>query len=184
MYSKHLLGIVLAGVMLVAGSLVVRAQDATGTTGTSVDGMRIATIIDANGNQVGLVAFGHDGDRVGGTVMVQGLAPGEHGIHLHAVGSCDPAGEKPFDSAGPHFNPDQLMHGSHAGDLGNLVADDLGDAVFLFGSDTWSIGTEANSLADADGAALVIHETVDDLTTDPSGNSGSRIACAVLFPQM
>jgi Cu-Zn family superoxide dismutase len=73
------------------------------------------------------------------------------------------------------------MHGSHAGDIGNLIADENGDAVFELGSSSWTLDDGANGLADADGTALVIHETVDDLVTDPSGNSGARIACAVLF---
>jgi Cu-Zn family superoxide dismutase len=75
------------------------------------------------------------------------------------------------------------MHGSHAGDLGNLMADENGDAVYLIESGTWTLDDGAHGLANADGTALVIHETVDDLVTDPSGNSGSRLACAVLFPQ-
>lgn len=178
---KRLLAGLLAVAVTLAGGLVASAQDAAGPTVSSVEGMRISTLIDADGNEVGLVAFGNDGERVGGTILVRGLAPGEHGIHLHAVGACDPAGEKPFDSAGPHFNPDELMHGSHAGDIGNLVADEQGDAVVLLGSDTWTLDDGTHGLADADGTALVIHETVDDLVTDPSGNSGARIACTVLF---
>lgn len=181
MNTKRLFTGLLAVALTLGSGLVTSAQNSTGVTGTSVDGMRISPIIDANGQEIGHVAFGNDGQGVNGTILVQGLAPGEHGIHLHAVGSCEASGEKPFDSAGPHFNPDELMHGSHAGDIGNLVADEMGDAVFLFGSDTWSIDPGATGLADADGTALVIHETVDDLVTDPSGNSGSRIACAALF---
>ncbi len=179
---KRLLFGLLAVAVTLGGGLVTSAQDATDPSGSSVEGMHISPLIDADGNEVGLVAFGKDGEGVGGTIMVRGLVPGEHGIHLHAAGKCDPAGEKPFDSAGPHFNPDALMHGSHAGDIGNLLADENGDAVFALSSATWTIDDGAVGLADADGTALVIHETVDDLVTDPSGNSGARIACAVLFP--
>ena len=179
---KRLLIGLLAVAVTLGGGLATSAQDASDPAGSSVDGMRISQFIDAAGTEVGLVAFGNGGEGVGGTILLRGLAPGEHGIHLHAVGSCDPEGEKPFDSAGPHFNPEELMHGSHAGDIGNLIADENGDAVFLLGSGTWTIDDGMHGLADADGTALVIHETVDDLVTDPSGNSGARIACAVLFP--
>jgi Cu-Zn family superoxide dismutase len=178
--KRVLIGLI-AVFVTIGGGLAASAQDSADPSGSSVEGMRISPLIDAAGNEVGLVAFGNDGEGVGGTIMVRGLVPGEHGIHLHAAGSCDPAGEKPFDSAGPHFNPDEQMHGSHAGDIGNIIADENGDAVFLLGSGTWTLDDGMHGLADADGTALVIHETVDDLVTDPSGNSGARIACAVLF---
>lgn len=177
--QRLLIGLIVVAVTI-GGGFATSAQDAAGPTISSAEGMRISPLIDASGDEVGLVAFGHDGERVGGTILVRGLTPGEHGVHLHAVGACDPAGEKPFDSAGPHFNPDELMHGSHAGDIGNFVADDHGDAVFHVASSTWTLDDGTHGLADADGTALVIHETVDDLVTDPSGNSGARIACAVL----
>lgn len=179
---KRLLIGMLAVSITLGGGLAASAQDSADPAGSSVAGMHISPMIDVDGNEVGLVAFGNDGEGVGGTILVRGLAAGEHGIHLHAVGSCDPAGEKPFDSAGPHFNPDEQMHGSHAGDIGNLVADENGDAVFLLSSDTWTLDDGTLGLADTDGTAIVIHETVDDLVTDPSGNSGARIVCAVLFP--
>ena len=178
--KRLLIGLLAISVTL-GGGLATSAQDVADPTGSSVEGMRISPLIDVDGNEVGLVAFGNDGEGVGGTIMVRGLAAGEHGIHLHGSGNCDPAGEKPFDSAGPHFNPEELLHGSHAGDIGNLIADENGDAVFELGSATWMLDDSTHGLADSDGTALVIHETVDDLVTDPSGNSGARIACAVLF---
>jgi len=178
--KRLLIGLFAVAVTL-GGGLATNAQDAADPSGSSVEGMHISPLMDAAGNEVGLVAIGNDGAGVGGTILVHGMVPGEHGIHLHAVGSCDPEGEKPFDSAGPHFNPEELMHGSHAGDIGNLIADENGDAVFLLGSSAWTLDDGMHGLADADGTALVIHETVDDLVTDPSGNSGARIACAVLF---
>lgn len=119
--------------------------------------------------------------RAGGTylrIAAQGLSPGEHGLHLHAVGRCDgPA----FDSAGPHWNPTGRQHGhlnpegAHAGDLPNLTASANGHGAINF-------LVTGGSLADADGTALVIHAKPDDYRTDPIGNSGERIACAVLAP--
>jgi Cu-Zn family superoxide dismutase len=119
-----------------------------------------------------------------------GLEAGLHGIHIHETGVCDPEGETPFESAGGHFNPTGAPHGaledeeSHAGDLGNLEVDETG----TFGLDivtdklTMEPGGE-NSLADADGSAIIIHAGEDDLQTDPSGESGDRLACGVIFAE-
>ena len=118
--------------------------------------------------------------RAGGTylrIAVQGLAPGDHGLHLHAVGRCE--GPK-FDSAGPHWNPAGRQHGhlnpdgSHLGDLPNLTVSANGRGALNF--------LVRGGLVDADGTALVIHAKPDDYRTDPSGSSGDRIACAVLAP--
>ena len=109
-------------------------------------------------------------------IAVQGLAPGEHGLHLHAVGRCDgPA----FQSAGAHWNPGARQHGhlnpqgAHAGDLPNLTVSANGRGALNF-------LVPGAGLADADGTALVIHARPDDYRTDPSGDSGDRIACAVI----
>ncbi|HEY0627702.1 MAG TPA: superoxide dismutase family protein [Sphingomicrobium sp.] len=119
--------------------------------------------------------------RAGGSylrIAVQGLSPGEHGLHLHAVGRCDgPA----FQSAGAHWNPASKQHGhlnpvgAHAGDLPNLTVSANGRGALNF-------LVPGAGLADADGTALVIHAKPDDYRTDPSGNSGDRIACAVIAP--
>jgi len=112
------------------------------------------------------------------------VTPGQHGIHFHAVGAC--AGPD-FATAGPHFNPTARMHGAknpqgpHAGDLPNLTVTTAADGP------TATLTTTAITLAggpatifDADGTALVIHANPDDEATDPAGNSGGRVACAVL----
>ena len=108
-------------------------------------------------------------------IAVQGLPPGEHGLHLHAVGRCDRPG---FQSAGGHWNPEARQHGHlnpqgpHLGDLPNLTVSANGHGAINFAI--------AGLIGDADGTALVIHAGPDDYKTDPSGNSGDRIACAVL----
>jgi Cu-Zn family superoxide dismutase len=116
-------------------------------------------------------------------IMVGGLAPGSYGAHIHAVGRCEgPA----FTSAGPHWNPAMRQHGrlnpqgTHAGDLPNLVvaADGSGS---LTAPVTAPLDGEGG-LFDADGAAVVVHAMADDERTDPTGNSGARILCAVLQP--
>lgn len=115
-------------------------------------------------------------------VKVSGLPAGVHGIHIHTVGKCDgPA----FTSAGGHLNPSGHQHGkdnpagSHLGDLPNITVDGHGNGE-LAQALTVDAATLRAQLADADGAAVVIHAAPDDYRTDPSGNSGARIACAVL----
>lgn len=172
---------VLFGFALVSGT-VASAQEEEGEDNFSIDVATLVPLVDAEGNQVGLAAVGTAEDNEGGIIaMVQGLTEGQHGVHLHAVGNCDPAGEKTFEQAGGHFNPGDMPHPNHAGDLGNLTASANGDAIFLAGLGVMTLDAGEFGIVDADGTALVIHETVDDLATDPAGNSGARIACAVLF---
>lgn len=108
-------------------------------------------------------------------VTARGLPPGVHGIHLHDAGLCEGPG---FDSAGPHWNPTTAQHGRenpqgpHLGDLPNLEVGADGRASASFAAQ--------DGLADANGFALVIHADPDDNRTDPSGNSGARIACAAI----
>jgi Cu-Zn family superoxide dismutase len=134
-------------------------------------------LVNAAGVPVGAVQAEQ---RAGGSylrIAAWGLTPGEHGLHLHAVGRCDgPA----FQSAGGHWNPAARQHGhlnpqgAHLGDLPNLTISSNGRGALNF--------LVAGALSDADGTALVIHAKPDDYKTDPSGNSGDRIACAVLAP--
>ena len=107
------------------------------------------------------------------------MPPGTHGAHVHTVGRCDPPA---FETAGSHWNPTTMKHGTmnpqgpHQGDLPNLVVDGGGRGTI----GATIPGATLASLLDADGAAVVIHASADDLRTDPSGNSGGRIACGVL----
>ena len=139
--------------------------------------------IDAKGKTVGTVTIEHFPSATLLLIKVQGLPPGVHGIHIHAMGQCTPPA---FDSAGPHFNPANRQHGMknpkghHGGDLPNITipADgNLETQIVVQGEMTLR---GENGLLDGDGASLVIHAGPDDYTTDPSGNSGARIACAVL----
>ncbi len=112
-----------------------------------------------------------------------GVPAGVYGMHIHAVGRCDaPA----FTSAGPHWNPDMRQHGrlnpsgTHRGDLPNLEVGAGGIVAQTHVIHGLVIGE--GGLIDADGAAFVLHARADDERSDPSGNSGDRIACAVLAP--
>ena len=144
-----------------------------------------ADILNAQGQNVGSAKFKAINGGVKIEIMVSQLAAGEHGIHIHTVGKCD---GPDFKSAGGHFNPTSAHHGvmnsqdphPHAGDLPNLVvgADGKGKAKFVDKGVT--LGDGANSLFHDDGTSLVIHAKADDLMTDPSGNSGDRIACGVI----
>lgn len=116
---------------------------------------------------------------------VSGISAGDHGFHFHAVGDCDP--DSAFETAGGHFNPTDHQHGMqnpqgpHAGDLPNVTATEEGTVSIDLTTDLISL-TEGDPgyVFDADGTALMIHAGPDDMKTDPSGNSGDRIACAVI----
>ncbi len=182
MKTLHRLTVALLMSLLALGSAAAMAQEDEGGR-YQISTFSSAPNLDAEGIQLGMAAIGDDGEGgLGMVIIVQGLEPGEHGVHLHEQGNCDPAGEKTFEQAGAHFNPGNMTHPNHAGDYGNLVVDDAGAALWMGTLDalTWDGG--AWGLADADGTALVIHADPDDMATDPSGNSGARIACSVLAP--
>lgn len=124
--------------------------------------------------------------RPEGTVVrarIEGLIAGTYAIHLHSVGKCE--GPK-FTSAGGHFNPTMKMHGSrnpagpHAGDLTNINIPEGGALRVELLAPNVRLGPGDGTLFDADGAAIVIHALADDYQTDPSGASGTRIACGVI----
>jgi Cu-Zn family superoxide dismutase len=114
---------------------------------------------------------------------VEGLPPGTYAIHLHSVGSCE--GPK-FTSAGGHFNPTMMKHGKdnpmgpHLGDLPNVVVGANGTGTLDYTVAGLQLVGGPAPLLDADGAAVVVHAGPDDYKTDPSGNSGDRIACGSL----
>jgi Cu-Zn family superoxide dismutase len=117
-------------------------------------------------------------------VQAAGLSPGLHGIHFHDKGICEgPA----FSSAGQHFNPFGKQHGLansmgyHTGDLPNLVVNSEGQANMEMVSKAVTLQRDQpGSLLQPGGLSLIIHEQEDDMRTDPTGNSGKRIACGVV----
>ena len=143
-----------------------------------------AQLVGADGAPVGWAKFVEDADgRVHVNVHVDGMAPGRHGIHLHAVASCiGPA----FTSAGGHHNPLGAQHGldnpagAHAGDLPNLEVNIVGRGRLQATTDLATLSAGPAGLFDPNGSAIIIHAGEDDQVTDPTGNSGARIACGVI----
>lgn len=142
-----------------------------------------ATFKNAEGTTVGTATLTESPRGVIVSLSVKGLPPGEHAFHVHAVGKCEP----PFDSAGGHFNPESHKHGlmakegAHAGDMPNLhIPQDGALTVEVFNDSITLQKGAKTSVFDSDGSAFIIHATADDYTTDPTGNAGGRIACAVI----
>jgi Cu-Zn family superoxide dismutase len=161
---------VLALGLVLAGCVPMAAPDVPVST---------ADLVSSSGAVLGTVRVFSEPTGVTLRIDAAGVPAGQHGVHVHATGRCDPPG---FTSAGPHWNPGERKHGHrnpagfHMGDLGNLGVGADGKLVagLLVPQAT------VDALRDADGAALVLHAKADDEVTDPSGNSGDRIACAVL----
>jgi len=155
------------GLMVLMAAVAVQAGTVTlqPTQGSSVKGT------------VDVVTMGR-GVHFTGTVT--GLTPGKHGFHVHATGDCSAPDAA---SAGAHFNPDNKNHGApsapehHAGDFGNVEADSSGTAKIDMHVNGLTLGAEPNSIL---GKALIVHGGEDDLTTQPAGNAGARLACGVI----
>ncbi len=142
-----------------------------------------AQLVGADGRPRGTVRIIQVHGGVSVSVQAENLPPGVHGAHVHAVGRCDrPA----FTSAGPHWNPTGRQHGranpagAHMGDVPNITIGPNGRGTLEYEIPNAWVRRGGTPMLDADGAALVIHAKADDYRTDPSGNSGDRIACAVL----
>ena len=155
-------------------------RQAVETGGALPDGrLATAAMTDAAGRQVGRATVREVAGGLRVTLDVRAMVPGTHGAHLHTAGRCDRPG---FESAGPHWNPAATKHGTmnpqgpHAGDLPNLIVGPDGRGTL----GVVLAGATMAELLDADGAAMLVHAAADDLMTDPSGNSGARIACGVV----
>jgi len=141
-----------------------------------------AKVLDATGRELGVLTLVDAGAAIAVTGTLRGLTPGVHGVHLHTLGRCD---APDFVSAGAHWSPTPKQHGRanpdgpHHGDLMNLTVGADSSVVVKMSTPAGSLRGE-QPLLDADGAAIVIHATTDDYKTDPSGNSGARIACGVV----
>ena len=141
----------------------------------------VATLEPTKGNATGgTVDFVQRGDKVLVTARVAGLSPGGHGFHIHEKGDCSSGDGM---SAGGHFNPFSKPHGNpsgadhHAGDMPMLVADSYGEARLTAELAGASVG---GGRGDIIGKAVIVHKDPDDFATQPTGNSGARVACGVI----
>ncbi|MFC7399315.1 superoxide dismutase family protein [Chelatococcus sp. GCM10030263] len=147
-----------------------------------------ATFHNVEGESIGTATLTETPSGVLVSLDLKGLPPGEHAFHIHETGRCDAASG--FESAGGHFGPGDRRHGfkdehgPHAGDMPNqfVAADGVLRAEVFNPNVTLASGDAAHraALFDSNGAALVIHDGVDDYASQPSGEAGSRIACAVI----
>ena len=170
--------------VLAAGMVALLVISPSAIADPSSSKFAFARIMDAEGDAVGVAMMTQRKDEVRVFAWTKGLMPGKHGIHVHAVGQCRDAA---FASAGSHFNPEMKKHGlespdgPHGGDLPNLEVRENGLGILHASNDRVSLlDGSSNSLFDTDGSALVIHADEDDQVTDPTGNSGDRIACGVI----
>ena len=154
---------------------------------TQIDGPSAnARLIPTKGNTTtGVVTFKTIGSKVLVTAEIQGLKPNaEHGFHVHEKGDCSSGDGM---STGGHFNPSGKAHGAHgssahhAGDLPSLLADMNGNAKLTFETSAITVDSGA---ADIVGRGLIVHRDPDDYKTQPTGNAGPRLACAIIVKAM
>ena len=174
--------LLIPSLMMVASAMALGGC-ATANDAPAASGAPLATgaLRNGEGVTIGSARLTGTASAMSLTVEVSGMAPGTYGTHIHAVGRCD---APDFASAGGHWNPTSRQHGrlnpqgSHHGDLPNLVVAANGRGGFT--APVTGAMTGDGGMFDADGAAVVIHAGPDDERTDPTGNSGGRIGCAVL----
>lgn len=135
----------------------------------------------SDSNVKGEVTFTEEDDEVSMVAVLSGLTEGEHAIHIHQTADCTAADGS---SAGGHWNPTSEPHGKwgasegyHKGDIGNFTADADGNAKVEFSTEEWCIGCDDEN-KNILGKGVIVHQGVDDYTSQPSGAAGARVSCA------
>jgi superoxide dismutase, Cu-Zn family len=158
------LTVLIGGAILIGGVAIAQTKSVT------------VNLKNAQGQSVGTATISSAAAGVKIQLNLKNLPPGEHGIHIHQAAQCDAT----------DFNPDGKQHGTlnpqgpHAGDLMNFTVAADGTAKATLTGSMVNMGADSHSIFTNGGTALVIHAKADDMKTDPSGNSGDRIACGVI----
>jgi Cu-Zn family superoxide dismutase len=176
-YRRAVLLVLFGALLLALGAGAALAQGA---------GTATAELEDTEGNPVGDATFteGPDGVTINANLRPgQDVAgPGAHGVHIHETGEISPD----FEAAGEHFNPNDAQHGlqnpegPHGGDLEELTVNDDGSASYMTTTDRITLSSGSNSILDSDGSTLIVHAGSDDQETDPTGETGGRVAAGVI----
>lgn len=141
-----------------------------------------AELRDASGRTMGTATASQSGDGIRVRIEAVNMPAGAHGAHVHMTGQCVAPG---FESAGGHWNPTEQQHGKdnpagmHKGDMPNILIGTNGSGTLEYTIPNAWVSGSSDAMLDEDGAAIVIHAGPDDYRSEPSGNSGARIACGV-----
>jgi superoxide dismutase, Cu-Zn family len=172
--------------MISLGMLLLAASAACGNDsddGAEAAGLTADAVIEprsSNTTLAGNAQFSGAAGAISLTLKLTGAPPGQHGVHIHETGNCS---APDATSAGGHWNPTTKMHGApgaaaHLGDLGNVTVAADGTVTLTYSNPAWTLGDGAPT--DVIGKAIVVHEKVDDLMTQPTGDAGGRIGCGVI----
>lgn len=173
---------IIVGLIAVGGALgcTVADEAPAGADATPDVTRAVAVLHPTDGNDAhGTVRFERTPDGIQLTADVTGLAPGQHGFHIHELGDCT---APDATSAGGHFNPEDMPHGGplvaerHVGDMGNLGADSTGSAHYQRTDGLLTLNGPHSIV----GRAVIVHAEPDDMRSQPTGAAGSRVACGVI----